>query len=424
MKKQRFKRILYRLSVASLSWLIPFQVQAEGVPQEALVERATALDLPTALQVARQNYDSQWQHWQVASQQASIQQAQQGPNPTLQLSFENLPSLKGEGSEINLQWQQGINPAQQAQIALASQSYRVSGFGLALQQLTLEREVTQAFYALLVGQAYVKSLQQLEQVAAQRVALLEAQYAQGKILLAEYNRARLAQAELQLQQQNSQLQQQKAQRQLAQYLNRDTVMVAKGPLVIPLSPELFALSEQTVKAQLQQHPLLQQDTARQDQAQQNKAVQQALVWQNASWGVGLRVTPGAADVGALAQVNVPLPVWHQNQGGILASQYQHDQAETQVKNTWFTLNNHWQNSLAQYQQVQTNLKAYQEQLLPLARENVKLSQTAYQYGKQSYLELLDAQRSLIALEQSYLQTWGQYHQIRAELAFLLSRPVP
>lgn len=382
------------------------------------------VDLPQALQAAQQNYDSQWQQWQVASQQAAIQQARQAPNPAVQLSFENLPSLTGDAGEINMLWQQGVNLAQNAQIALAEQSYTASRYGFQLQQLTLQRDVTQAFYALLMWQAYRNNLNRLAQVSAQRVELLQAQYNQGKILRAEYNRARLAQSELHLQQQTSTLQWQNAQRQLAQYLNRSQDLVAEGELVVALNTGPLGLSEAAVQARLQQHPLLQQETAQQQQAQKNKAVQEALAWQSPSWGVGLRLTPSDADVGALAQVNMPLPVWHQNQGAIDVSQYQYKQAEAQVQNTAFSLKNRWQNSAAQYQQLKANLDTYQQQLLPLARENLRLSQVGYQHGKQSYLELLDTQRSLITLEQAYLQTWGQYHQLRAELAFLLSTPVP
>lgn len=414
--KKRFKK---QLSTA----LLGLSLSSFGFNTLAQAE-TLRVDLPQALQAAQHNYDSQGQQWQVASQQAGIEQARQVPNPTVQLSFENLPSLTGDAGEINMLWQQGVNLAQNAQIALAEHSYAASRYGFQLQQLTLQRDVTQAFYALLMWQAYRDSLKRLAQVSAQRVELLQAQYNQGKALRAEYNRARLAQSELALQQQTSTLQWRNAQRQLAQYLNRPQDLVAEGELVVALNTGPLGLSESAVQARLQQHPLLQQASAQQQQAHKNKAVQEAMAWQSPSWGVGLRLTPSAADVGALAQVNVPLPVWHQNQGAIAVSQYQHKQAETQVQNTAFSLNNRWQNQVAQYQQVRANLDIYQQQLLPLARENVKLSQTAYQYGKQSYLELLDAQRSLIALEQSYLQSWGQYHQLRAELAFLLSGPVP
>jgi outer membrane protein, heavy metal efflux system len=390
---------------------------AYAVEQDAIA----SLDLPSALSLAQQNYALKSQRLQVEIQAAQIVQARQWTNPSLQIGAGDVPSITGTGTELNAMWQQPFNPAQQEQIEVAQQQWKVSQWSLQQQSQTLQRDVTQLFYEGLMWQAYLEQTQQLLENASRMQKIVAAQYAQGKVLLAEHNRAQIAQEQLRIQQQNTQIQYQETQMALATQLNLPPPFRLLGTLILDLRNEDAAQPQTTLAVAPQEdtlHPELQARQAQIAQAQKTISLQKALIWPQSTWGVGVRATPDENNVGVLTQFTIPVPALHQNQGGIQGSEQALAQAQIQQQNTAFSLRTRWQQTLKNYQLTRQSLVTYQTNLLPLAQKNLELSERTYQEGKQSYLEVLDAQRSNISLQQAYLLQWGQYHRLRAELEYL------
>lgn len=420
MKTRRLKHMpLWSILLLTQGLLnvLPMNTQtAQAAEQEVL----TPLSLAEALDLAQQSYALKSQRLQVDMQSAQVLQTRQWANPSLTLGAENTPSIKGGGAELNLKWQQSFNPAQQAQIEVAQQQASVSQITLQKQSQALQRDVTQAFYTVLMWQAYLEKNQKLQENALHMQQIIEAQYAQGKVLLAERNRAQIAQEQLQIQQQNTQIQFQEAQALLAGLVNRPPPFILQGELMRDLSGEQMGTppTEHQEKSEVILHPELQERQAHIAQAKKNLALQKALVWENSTLSLGINIIPDENNLGALTQLTLPMPVLHQNQGGIRSSEQALTQAQLQYENTNFLLRTRWQQVLRSYQLTQKTLSNYQQQLLPLAQKNLTLIQHTYQQGKQSYLEVLDAQRSHIGLQQAYILQWGQYHRFRAELIYL------
>jgi cobalt-zinc-cadmium efflux system outer membrane protein len=128
--------------------------------------------------------------------------------------------------------------------------------------------------------------------------------------------------------------------------------------------------------------------------------------------VGVRRFEEGSDNAFLVGLSIPLQVFNKNQGNIAKAQAEIDQ--TQSESQQFELNlkqslfENWQNWKTAYSEA-SHLKT---RLLPAADKSFHLAQSAYERGRFTYLEVLDAQRTLINARDQYLNTLRRYHSAR------------
>jgi len=128
--------------------------------------------------------------------------------------------------------------------------------------------------------------------------------------------------------------------------------------------------------------------------------------------VGVRRFEEGSDNAFLVGLSIPLQVFNKNQGNIAKAQAEIDQ--TQSDSQQFELNlkqslfENWQNWKTAYSEA-SHLKT---KLLPAAEKSFHLAQSAYKRGRFTYLEVLDAQRTLINARDQYLNTLRRYHNAR------------
>lgn len=387
-----------------------------------MLQRETSagpLTLEQALQRLQENYSLQINEQEMAIQAALQTQAGLGPNPSLNLMVEEYPSFAGNTGEFNLQWQQpwalsGRQQREQHWVQLQGQLARLN---LQQQHLRLQCEVTQAFYTVLARQTHLQMMDRILQTTARMEHILSQQYQAGKMLPAEWNRARLFTAELQQQRRSLQQTLDQARIQLAQHLNQAVPDFER--VSGELSPALPSGPRQANSQQLlQQHPEW-------SQAQMQTALQQAfadwqksLAWPDPSWSLGLRYLPFENNLGGLGGVNVPLPVQNANQGNIAAAQVRLEQARLSQQALALHFANRLQQALNTETQLRQQIKAQQQELIPLAEQTLHLSQISYQAGKTPYLAVLDARRSLYSMQQQGVMLWLQWHLNQAELRYL------
>ncbi len=379
--------------------------------------RAESLSLAEALQRAQSAYALQQSQLQVRIQQGRWVQTQQGLNPALNVGVEEFPSLTGQSGEFNVLWQQAwaVSGRLEKRSELARQAVHLAESGVLLKARQLRQEISQAYYAALMWQHYVSVLTDLQASAEKSRLLLLQQYRAGKILLTEYNRAQLLAEDVGLQLQSATLSWQQARTKLALFWNQaddDTLVLSEE--LMP-SSHVFKIQEL-----LNTHPEM--ELARQGVEKQrlNLALQESLRWPDITTRVGLRYLPYENNLGSLAGFIWPLPVANANQGNQQVAQEEIARAQMNQQATRVSL----ENRLVQARQAHTNtlslIARYQQQVLPVASQNVELTQKAYAAGKLSYLEVLDAQRSLMVLKLGYIKVWGQYWNAITRLNYLIS----
>ncbi|TPG42582.1 TolC family protein [Sphingomonas koreensis] len=136
-----------------------------------------------------------------------------------------------------------------------------------------------------------------------------------------------------------------------------------------------------------------------------------------SVGVGVRHLRETGDVGLVASVSMPLPVFDRNQGNIAAARSDVAGAEARVTAATNEATATIANARASLAAAEARLGALEQSGLAEAREALRLAELSYRAGKVSLIELLDAQQAY-ALTQSDLIA---ARQVRAEAAATLAR---
>jgi outer membrane protein TolC len=78
-------------------------------------------------------------------------------------------------------------------------------------------------------------------------------------------------------------------------------------------------------------------------------------------------------------------------------------------------------SLYEYRDSARKVKLYGSALLPMARQSLEASRTAFQAGKGGFLDVIDAERMLLEFELSYERALAEGGQALARLRMLVGR---
>lgn len=140
-------------------------------------------------------------------------------------------------------------------------------------------------------------------------------------------------------------------------------------------------------------------------------------------GVGLRRLQASGDTALLFSVGVPLPVFNRNQGVIAEAQARRavvdaDRAAALVK-ARTALFGHYQELLDRRREVE----ALTARALPNSESALANTEYAYERGRYGYLELIDAQRELLAVKRDRIAAATQYHLTLIEIERLTGTAV-
>ncbi|MAY26916.1 MAG: hypothetical protein CMK02_11555 [Polycyclovorans sp.] len=132
-------------------------------------------------------------------------------------------------------------------------------------------------------------------------------------------------------------------------------------------------------------------------------------------GAGLRRQQAVRDTALVFSVGIPLLTSDRNQGRIAAAEALRDGAEAQriaaLVNARAQLFRNHRELLDLRQQV----SALRERALPQIEAALKKTEYAYERGRYSYLELVDAQRELVAVRDSLIDAATAYHLTLIEI---------
>ncbi|EGF31143.1 Heavy metal RND efflux outer membrane protein, CzcC family [Oxalobacteraceae bacterium IMCC9480] len=126
---------------------------------------------------------------------------------------------------------------------------------------------------------------------------------------------------------------------------------------------------------------------------------------------------------AIVGVSIPLPLFDRNQGNLLESLRRTDQARDALTARQV----HSASELAQaHEQLDTarqQARLLQQQIVPGARSAYDAATTGFAFGKFSFLDVLDAQRTLLQARSQALQTLASAHRAAADIERLVGGDV-
>lgn len=332
---------------------------------------------------------------EVAAAEARARQAGYRSNPELSVQVENfggtgeLKGLQSTETTVALNQQLDLGGRRAARVRLASAQLQVQRLRLAIAQADLAQSVREQFAKAVAARERLAQAQANVEWSRElaRVTGLLVDAGREPPLRATRARSALAQAEAALE--STRAEELAARTTLASLFGVSQPVDAVEGNPIDLSPRDVKL-DRSLEVQLA-------DTER-DAAAAELELQRAERRLDPAVGVGVRHVRETGDVGLVAGLSMPLRIFDRNQGNIAAAQSALLAAEARRANALASITARGRNAIAAVEAAQRRVAVLERTALPEARETLRLEQFAYEQGRASLLELIDAQNSYIAAQ--------------------------
>jgi cobalt-zinc-cadmium efflux system outer membrane protein len=365
--------------------------------------------------------------WEVRAGEARTLQAGLLPNPEAHAEIENVAGsgeLQGfEGTEITIGLSQMIELAgkRSKRIRVAALERDLAAWEYEMARVDVLTQVTQAFIEVLSAQARLAVDEELMHLADQVLAVVAERVKAGKVSPVEETKARVASS-------TRRIALERAQRALAATRARLSALWgsttpsferAEGSLdFITAIPSLEQLTQR-----IGQNP----DIARwvtviaQRQAAVHLAEAQRIP--DPTLGGGFRYSNETHDNALVMEVALPLPVFDRHQGKILETRYQLAKATEERRAVQAHVSAALQEAYAALATAFGDATALQNEVVPGAQHAFGAASEGFRQGKFSFLEVLDAQRTLFEARVQYIEALAAYHKAIADVERLIGEPL-
>ena len=117
-----------------------------------------------------------------------------------------------------------------------------------------------------------------------------------------------------------------------------------------------------------------------------------------------------------AVLGLSLPLWFWKPAAMIAeASAEKEMAEAELESARFMTVADLKAAFVRVQTAQRLAESYRTSLLPQAESALTVAESGYQAGRSSFLDLLDAQRSLLSFKLEYYRYLADYEQRAAEL---------
>ncbi len=144
---------------------------------------------------------------------------------------------------------------------------------------------------------------------------------------------------------------------------------------------------------------------------------------DATLGAGARRFEGSDDHAFVAGVSLPLPLFDRNRGGVAESQALLEKAEAAQR----AAETEWRSALSSLYQdlvsASVEVESTRREILPQAEEALRIAEQGYREARFSYLELADAQRTLLEVRRRHVAAATTYHLVVVEIERLTGQPL-
>jgi len=123
-------------------------------------------------------------------------------------------------------------------------------------------------------------------------------------------------------------------------------------------------------------------------------------------------------------VSIPIPVFDRNQGNLLEALRRADKARDELSATELRLSNELAQAFERLSAARGELESLKRDILPGAQSAYDAALKGFELGKFSFLEVLDAQRTLFQAKSQGLRALVDVHRAAAEIERILGEAVP
>lgn len=386
-----------------------------------LAAETAALGFTQALDAAyRNNPGLAAAGWNVDIAAGERRQAGVLPNPELSWETEDTRSASRTTS-VQISQPIELGGKRGARIEVARRGQDIAALELEQQRNGLRADAILAFYGAVRSQARVDLAGESLHLAERGLAVAEARIRAGKAAPVEALRAQVQRAEIRLELGRARAERQAAYQQLASVMGaaRPEFERVQGELgTLPSPPpvaSLYARLGETAELRL---------AARQvDQREASVALEKANRIPDLTISLGSQYSAEDRERINLVGLSMPIPLFDRNQGTVQAATRRADQARDLRNAAELRLRSETRQALARWSSATTDIRAFEQSILPAAQRALESATRGFQMGRFAFLDVLDAQRTLIDSRGRYLQAlaeatdaWASLERVYGDLS--------
>lgn len=406
-----------------LAALFSFPVLAQQSPSAALAETSVnpgaaqpgALTLEQALSLALGRHpDVLAARSEVLAAEAARLSAGARPAPTVEFGQEDTrPETRSTTLQLARPFELGGK--RKARLDVAERGHEAALARQSLRRTQLRAEVVAAFVDALVAQERLRLAEAALDIARSGSDAASRRVAAGKVSPIEETRARVALAGVRAEQAQARGELAAALRGLRALLGLpDPIERVVGDIVLPSAMSQQALLERVTRAPaLRVAQLDAERLAAIARLERTRRVPDVTV------GVGARRNGELGRTQALLTVSIPIPVADAWRGAELEALRRQDQARFEAEAAELRLRADASRAHERLQAALSEARTLSEEVLPDAQGAFDATVKGYELGKFGFLDVLDAQRTLLLSRTQSLRAIAQAHTAAAEIERLL-----
>ena len=386
-------------------------------------EPSGPLDLRSALALARQfnpGLSSASREREAAD--AAVVQARAWPNPVFEAQVED---LRRDNRTTTLQLSQPIELGgkRAARAAAAERARDQAASALLARRSELRASTITLFFDVLAAQERLRLAQDSAGLAEAATRAAVNRVAAGKVAPLEESRARVAEAGVRVELLQAEGALRSARRQLAALWGNANPRFTNADGAIGLLP---ASTADAVQVRLSDAPVLRQARLEVERRQALSALEQARRVPDITVSLGAKRVPADESMGSgsgrnqvVVGVSVPLPIFDTNRGNVAEALSREEKARDDLLAAELQLHADVAQATERLRSACATAETLQRDALPGAEAAYKAAARGFELGKFSFLEALDAQRTLFQVRNQYLLAAAEAHRSASELDRLL-----
>lgn len=388
---------------------------APGSPAAPLQDRAPGtaptLDLSTALRLAVEQPSLRAGAHEVLASEAMVSQAARLPNPELGYLREGQDAGTRK-TTIQISQPVELGGKRQARVALAQGTVGLARSELAARRLEVRATLIANYYEVAVDQQKLTVARELTDLASRSADIASKRVAAGKVSPIDETKARLAAVDA-----TTVLNRATADLAIAKTKLGALIGQAATAIVLPAQsdvlPEIRPLDSLLTLAK-EAAPLQRARNQVSTQEAQTKVERAARV-PDLTLTVGTQRDDQVGRRQAVFGVSMPLPLFNRNDGNLRAALQRTDKARDELAAAEVTAASDLATAYTRYETARREAALLQQDVVPNANAAYGLTLKGFEYGKFSFLDVLDAQRTWFQAQSrqwdSTLDAWRAYADI-------------
>ena len=392
-----------------------------------LAANAQMLTMDQALETAfSNNPDLAAAQWETGIAQGERQQAGLIPNPEVSWEAEDT-RRNSRTTTVMISQPIELGGKRGARIEVANRAQDAAGIELERKRNVLRADVIQAFYSSSTAQQRLLLSRQSLELAERGLRVAQGRIKSGKSSPVEGTRAEVQLSEVRLELRRAERDEASAYQRLAQVMGAPLpafVSVGDPGRSMPTVPDSSLLLNrigETAELRLAKLQI--------DQREASLGLEKAQRIPDLTVSIGSQYDERERERVNVVGLSMPIPLFNRNQGNVLAAARRTDQARDLRNASELRLRTEIQTTLDQWMTANTEVASFNQTILPAAQSAVDTATRGFEMGKFNFLDVLDAQRTLISARTQYIQAiaeatdaWVRIERIFGNVALLTRTP--